>query len=201
MARRGATLCHRKLDTSLPQCPANKPLHNDATRDSQMRFRMVIELLAALILTFAALLAISQMAKAANIEIRGAYARATLGAAKTAAVYMTVVNLGGEADRLRTAATDVASSAHLHRHVFDGDIARMEEIACLAIPPGSAVELAPGGLHVMLIGLSAPLREGDELSLRLKFDRAGEVVVAVPVKSMTAEISGHGSQAKLEPCH
>jgi copper(I)-binding protein len=166
-----------------------------------MRFRMVIELLAALFLTFAALLAISQMAKAADIEIRGAYARASLGGAKTAAVYMTLANAGEEADRLRGATTDVASRAALHRHVFDGDIARMEEIACLTIPPRSAVEFAPDGLHVMLTGLSAPLRDGDELSLRLKFDRAGEVAISVPVRTMTAGTAGHGSHAKLEPCH
>ncbi|HEY7765948.1 MAG TPA: copper chaperone PCu(A)C [Aestuariivirgaceae bacterium] len=166
-----------------------------------MRFRMVIELLAALILTFAALLAISQMAKAADIEVRDAYARASLGGSKTTVVYMTLVNEGEEADHLRAAASDAASHAALHRHVFDGDVARMEEIACLTIPPRSAVEFGPGGLHVMLTGLSAPLRDGDELPLRLKFDRAGEIALTIPVKTLAAETAGHGSHAKLEPCH
>lgn len=148
-----------------------------------MRLRTLIELLAALLLTFAALLAISQMAKANGIEILAPYARATIGSAKTGVVYLKLVNRTPQADRLRAVSTDVAAHAALHVHAMTNDVMTMDEIACLELVPGAEVEFAPGGLHVMLIGLSGPLREGDNFPLRFTFDRAGAISVDVPVKS------------------
>ena len=76
-----------------------------------MRLRTQIELLAALILTLAALVAISKMAKATGMPVENAAARATIGEAKTGAVYLTLNNAESEADRLRPAATDAARHA------------------------------------------------------------------------------------------
>ena len=149
-----------------------------------MRLRTLIELLAALVLTFAALLAISQMAKANGIDILEPYARATIGSAKTGVVYLRLANRTAEADRLRAVSTDISDRAALHVHVMKNDVMSMEEIACLELAAGAEVELAPGGLHVMLIGLSRALRQGDRFPLRFTFDRAGEISVDVPVKSL-----------------
>lgn len=142
-----------------------------------MRLRMLIELLAALLLTFAALLAISQMAKANGIEVLEPYARATIGSTKTGVVYLKLVNRTADADRLRALSTDIADRAALHVHGMKNDVVTMDEIACLEIAGGAEIEFAPGGLHVMLIGLSQPMHEGDTFPLRLTFDRDRKSVV------------------------
>jgi copper(I)-binding protein len=165
-----------------------------------MRLRTFIELLAALLLTFAALLAISQMAKADGIEIVDPYARATIGSAKTGVAYLKLVNRTGEADRLRTISTDVAEHAALHVHAMKDDVMVMDEISCLELAPGTEIEFAPGGLHVMLTGLSKPLREGDHFPLHFTFDRAGEVSIDVPVRSLVeGALNAHG-RPELKLC-
>jgi periplasmic copper chaperone A len=147
-----------------------------------MRLRTVIELAAALLLTFAALVAISQMARAGSLEIEGAYARATIGMAKTGAVYLSVVNNGRSPERLRGATTPVAKQAQLHLHAMKGDVMTMAHVKCLVIPAGGRITMAPGGLHIMLIGLASPLTEGQRFPLRLSVDGAGDIVVDVAVK-------------------
>jgi copper(I)-binding protein len=164
-----------------------------------MRLRTVIELLAALILTFAAIAAISQMAKASGIRVDGAYARASLGAGGAGAIYLTLRNEGSDPDRLRSASADVAGRAELHRHEMRHQVMSMRKVACLVVPAGGTVELAPGGMHVMLLDMRSPLVEGSQLLLRLVFDRAGEISVQVPVKSSIAAENANAGQ-KLELC-
>jgi periplasmic copper chaperone A len=163
-----------------------------------MRLRTVIELAAALLLTFAALVAISQMARAGSLEIEGAYARATIGMAKTGAVYLSVVNNGRSPERLRGATAPVAKQAQLHLHAMKGDIMTTAQVKCLVIPAGGRITMAPGGLHIMLIGLASPLTEGQRFPLRLSFDGAGDIVVDVAVKG-AGDLS-LASDVKLEFC-
>jgi copper(I)-binding protein len=165
-----------------------------------MRLRTLIELAAALLLTFAALLAISQMARAESIRIEGAYARATPGMAKTGAVYLTVTNNGSSPDRLRGATTMVAEHAQLHAHAMKGEIMTMAPVQCLVIPAGRRTTMAPGGLHIMLTGLASPLKEGQRFPLRLRFDTAGEIGVDVAVKALGAGSPSRSDDAELELC-
>jgi copper(I)-binding protein len=164
-----------------------------------MRLRTVIELLAALILTFAAIAAISQMAKASDIRIEGAYARASLGAGGAGAIYLTLRNEGSTPDRLRSASADIAGRAELHLHEMHDQVMKMRKVACLVVPAGGKVELAPGGAHMMLLDMRGPLVEGSEFLLRLVFDNAGEISVPVPVKSLVAAENA-GAGQKLELC-
>jgi copper(I)-binding protein len=166
-----------------------------------MRLRTLIEILAALSLTFAALIAISQMAKASGIRVENPYARASVGQARTGIVYLTVVNEAAEADRLRSASADVAARAELHLHAMKNDVMTMKSIPCLVVPPGSRISLAPGGLHVMLLDLSSPLQEGSRFPLRLNFEQAGIVVVDVPVKSIAAGSDESHPPQHLEFCN
>jgi periplasmic copper chaperone A len=165
-----------------------------------MRLRTVIELAAALLLTFAALVAISQMARADSLRIEGAYARATIGMAKTGAVYLTVVNDGNSPERLRGATTAVAEHAQLHLHAMKGDVMTMAHVECLIIPAGGRITMAPGGLHIMLAGLASPLNEGQQFPLHLSFDGAGDTVVDVAVKGSGAGDLSLTSDVGLEFC-
>ncbi len=129
-----------------------------------------------------------------------AYARATIAAVKTGAVYMLITNSGG-ADRLRAAATPAAARAELHRHTEENGVMSMTAVKCLVIPAGETVAFEPGSLHVMLFGVTSPLLEGSEIALTLRFDEAGEVTVQVPVRGIAAGAGegGRGSH-RVEIC-
>lgn len=126
--------------------------------------------------------------KAGSLEIGHPWARATVPGMRAGAAFLTVANHDGvAADRLVAARTPAADKAELHEHVRDGDVMRMRPVAGgIEIPPGATVALAPGGLHIMLIGLKAPLAAGSRVPLTLVFERAGEVAVELAVGPLSA---------------
>lgn len=101
--------------------------------------------------------------------------------ATNSAVYMTLRNQGKVADRLLGGHTPAAAGVEVHRSRLVGDVMRMERLEGLDLPPGSAVELAPGGVHLMLLGISRSLEVGGELELTLSFQRSQDLVLTVPV--------------------
>ena len=121
-------------------------------------------------------------AAAGGLAIDGAWARASIGGSKVSAVYLSIINRGDAGDRLVGAAAERAGHAMLHRSVVEDGVARMRHVEALAIPPGTSVQLAPGGLHVMLTGVSPPLEVGEEVTVTLTFEEAGEVVATAPVR-------------------
>ena len=76
--------------------------------------------------------------------------------------------------------------AELHEHAMAGMVMKMRPLAGLAIPAGQTVALAPGGMHIMLVGLKAPLREGQSFPLTLTFAKAGPQTVTVMVGKVGA---------------
>ena len=102
--------------------------------------------------------------------------------AKSAAGYLEIVNAGGAADRLLGVETAIAKRAMLHAtdHGADG-VARMIHLDAIDIPADGTVLLEPGGLHIMLMGLTGPLTEGDMIPATLVFERAGRVAIEFSV--------------------
>lgn len=102
--------------------------------------------------------------------------------AKSAAGYLEIVNAGDAADRLLGVETAIAKRAMLHAtdHGADG-VARMIHLDAIDIPAGGTVLLEPGGLHIMLMGLTGPLTEGDMIPATLVFERAGRVEIEFSV--------------------
>ena len=74
----------------------------------------------------------------------------------------------------------------LHTHLHDNGVMRMHQVPESVIPAQQKVALQPGGLHIMLIDLKAPLKVGDTVPLTLRFETAGSVQLDVPVKAVTA---------------
>ena len=135
-------------------------------------------------LMFAAplLLALSAPAWASDIMVMGAQAPASLTpVAKTAAVYMVIMNHGTEADVLQSASAGVSEKAAAHQTQNDKGIMKMREVEGLEIKPNDMVTFAPGGYHIMLTGLKAPLKAGGSFPLVLHFKTAGDVSVDVKV--------------------
>lgn len=115
-----------------------------------------------------------------RIEVQDPWARAAL-AGRTGAAYMTLVNPTDTPDRLLAAAAEVAESVELHANLHEGGVMRMRPVAAIEVHPGEPAVLAPGGLHIMLIGLRRDLKRGEAIRLTLTFEKAGQVEVEVPV--------------------
>jgi periplasmic copper chaperone A len=122
-------------------------------------------------------------AHAGDIAVEDPFARASAGPVKVGAAFMIVKNSGAAADALVAAESPVAARAELHTHIKDGDVMRMRQVSSIDVPAGGTVSLQPGGLHIMLIDLKEPLRQGETFPLTLTFAKAGTVAVYVPVKS------------------
>lgn len=116
-----------------------------------------------------------------NLVISGAFSRATPKMAMTGIGYATISSLG-EADRLIGFTSPACERPELHTHINDGGIMRMREVEGIDVPAGGEVRLEPGGLHMMLIGLTQQLVEGESISATLIFEKAGEVPVTLEIK-------------------
>ncbi len=126
--------------------------------------------------------------KQAGILIVHPYSRVSAG--KTGAAYLSIENQGREADRLTGVASPAAEAAEIHEMKMDGAIMRMRQLPGIDLPAGGKTALEPGGNHIMLIGLKAPLKEGDKFPLTLTFAKAGKVEVEVIVQKLGAP-AGH----------
>lgn len=131
-----------------------------------------------------------QMAATATVGelgIEGAVARASIGNAPTSAVYMTITTSGGP-DSLIAAASPAAQAVELHASLEEGGVSKMQRLDAVPVAADAPARLEPGGYHIMLIGLAAPLDEGATVPLTLTFEKAGEVTLDVPV---TKDVAGH----------
>ena len=120
--------------------------------------------------------------KLGAISIGHPYARATAPGQPTGGAYLRLVNKGPD-ERLLSASSAIAERVELHSMKMEGDVMRMREVGTLDLPSGQTIDLKPGGLHLMLTGLKAPLKSGDRFPLTLKFEKGGEVVVTVNVET------------------
>jgi periplasmic copper chaperone A len=139
-----------------------------------------------------AALACARAAGAAEppIQIVDPWARATPPGVENGAVYCKIVNHGG-ADRLVASRSSAAHGVEIHASVAENGVVEMRRVEALPIGAGAAVELAPGGTHVMLVGLAAPLAAGATVELTLVFATAGEIAVQVPVVDARAPPAAH----------
>jgi copper(I)-binding protein len=127
------------------------------------------------------LLATAAVAQDAAPTVGTPWARATAGAGTTGAAYLTLT-AHGTADRLTGASTPIAGMAELHRTQDDHGIMQMRPVDGLPLAPETAETLAPGGIHLMLMELKHPLKQGDSFPLTLTFEHAPPQTVQVQVK-------------------
>jgi copper(I)-binding protein len=132
----------------------------------------------------------SPAARAGDITIETPWTRAA-GANANGAGFMTLRNSGTAPDRLVSAASPVARVVELHTHIREGEVMRMRPVPDIPIPPGQTVRLQPGGLHVMLIGLTRPLERGQQVPVTLRFETGGEVTVMLEVQAAGARGHAH----------
>ncbi len=139
-------------------------------------------------------------ALAQSVQVEGAWARATVAGQQASGAFMTLSAPQGAT--LEGVSSPAAAVAELHEMAMQGDVMRMRPVATIALPAGQPVELKPGGLHVMLMGLKAPLVAGSTLPLTLRVRDAkgvqASVELHVPVRALNAPAAagGHGAHGR-----
>ena len=124
---------------------------------------------------FAALLMMGQPVPASVIMFGPLQFRATVGSMPSSAAYVSIMNHGKMADRLVGATSNLARKTELHKMEMDHGVMRMRQVeGGIDLPAGKTIRLSPGGYHVMLIGLNAPLTANSIFEITLVFQNAGE---------------------------
>jgi copper(I)-binding protein len=118
----------------------------------------------------------------ATLEIREPWLRPSPPGVPVGAGYLTIINRGTAADELLGVATPRASMVQIHETRMEQGVMRMRELERLTIGAGVQIALAPGGAHLMLMGLNEPLRVGEKVPLTLRFARSGEKTVIFEVR-------------------
>ena len=124
---------------------------------------------------FMSLMALSP-AMASDLMFGALQFRATIGSMPSSAAYLSITNHGGAADRLLAVESSLARKTELHTMDVTNGVMKMRQIdGGIAIPAGKTIQLAPGGFHVMLIGLKAALNADENYQVTFKFEKAGKV--------------------------
>jgi len=100
----------------------------------------------------------------------------------TGAVFMKLVNHGGEADRLVGAESAVATTVELHQSTLTDGVMKMSPVPDIPIPANGEVVLKPGDYHLMLLGLTRDLNVGDEFDVTLRFEKSQPLLLQVAVR-------------------
>jgi copper(I)-binding protein len=121
-----------------------------------------------------------------DIVITNAYVRAVPPNLSNSASFMQITNRSSKTISLLSVDSNVAKNVELHEHVMNNGMMKMQQIQSIKIPANSTVELKPGGLHVMLIGLNKKLVEGEKVeSFTFNFsDKTSITVDNILVKSV-----------------
>lgn len=125
----------------------------------------------------------------AQLRIENAWAAPTPGGVEVSAGYLTITNPTNAEDALIGVSSPRAARAEVHEMTMEGGVMQMRAVARLPIAAGQTVTLAPGGRHLMFFDVTQPFAESETIPVRLRFERAGDVDVSLPVRRQTQ--SGH----------
>ena len=137
---------------------------------------------------FGLLLALAAAPALAQVAVADAWVRGTVPAQKATGAFMQLTSPTETA--LVAASSPAAKVVEIHEMKMEGGMMRMKAVDRIALPAGKPVALSPGGYHVMLMDLAAPLKEGDTVTVTLTFaDKDGRKTtqdVKAPVRALTA---------------
>ncbi len=155
--------------------------------------RAIWQATAALALTFFSVASFAHEYAKGGIFIAHPWARPSLAAHVPAAVYLDIVNKGGEGDRLLSARTDRAEHVELHvSQTGEDGVVRMKLLKDgVPAPAGETVSMETGAYHIMLIGLDAKLQAKESFPLTLTFEKAGDIEVEVKIEDRQPETAEH----------
>jgi periplasmic copper chaperone A len=123
---------------------------------------------------------------ASGIEVSNTWMRPAMKDGN-GAVYFLLQNHSAGRYELTGVTSDAAQAVEMHESSMEGDVMKMQQVTSIPIPGKASIEFAPGGLHVMLIGLNEDLQVGDEIQVTLHFTEHEDILVTVPVQEMEGE--------------
>jgi periplasmic copper chaperone A len=130
----------------------------------------------------------AQEVKAGDLVITQAWSRATPNGAKIGGGFLTIENNGSAPDRLIGGSGEVSARVEVHEMAMNNGVMTMRPLDNgLVIDPGKTVKLAPGGYHLMMFDLKAPLKQGDKVPITLEFEKAGKVKLSFDVQGVGAQ--------------
>jgi len=118
--------------------------------------------------------------RSADIEVNSAWARPTVAGQMGTGAFMHLTSKEGA--RLLGASSDVAGVVEIHEMAMQGNVMQMRAIRSLDLPPGSTIELKPGGHHMMLMDLKRPLATGEKIKVELRLETRDKKLVTQPVE-------------------
>ncbi|MEJ0006124.1 MAG: copper chaperone PCu(A)C [Steroidobacteraceae bacterium] len=121
-----------------------------------------------------------------NLLVAGAWIRQPPPGTDVAAVYLSMENIGTRAVRLTGVESPVAAMAMLHESKESGGQSQMRELTSVSLAPGASIAFSPGGKHIMLHGLTHPLKAGERVALVLVFAGGLKVHVTAVVRPLGA---------------
>jgi periplasmic copper chaperone A len=124
----------------------------------------------------------------AGIQVEHAWSRA-MPAGATGVVYLTITDRGAP-NALTGASSPVAAMAELHQTINDNGVMKMRPVARLPVAQGKPATLAPGGYHIMLMGLKQALVAGSSFPVTLTFAEGGQLTAMVMVQKPGATMPG-----------
>lgn len=149
------------------------------------------KLLAGLIIT-----GLAASASAAGIQVKDAWARATVEGMHMSGAFMTIRNDNAKKDFLIGGSSEVAERVEVHTHINDNGVMRMREVkGGIPLAAKADTQLKPGSYHIMFMGLKRPLKDGETVPVTLKFKNGKPQTVDIPVKTApmpTADTHHHG---------
>ena len=128
----------------------------------------------------------AQTVKVDAVSVSDAYTRATVPGQQVAGGFLKIENKGNTPDQLVSASSPVAGEVQLHEMAMEGNVMKMRQVKDIAVPANGAVELKPGGYHLMFLNLKGPFVAGETVPVKLKFAKAGDVEVKFPVNAAGA---------------
>lgn len=139
----------------------------------------------------AALLALITAPAMAELTVKDAWVRATVPQQKATGAFMQIT--APRAARLVEASSPVAGVTEIHEMTMDKDIMRMRAIPGIDLPAGKTVELKPGGYHVMLMDLKAPITEGQDVPVTLVIEGADKKRETIVIKATARALGASGA--------
>ena len=130
-----------------------------------------------------------------DISLARPQIRASIGNAPNTAAYVAIRNRGSRPDQLVSASCTCAARVEIHTQQTQDGVARMVRVPAVTVPASGEAVLAPGGAHLMLFGLKRPVRDGEDQTLTLVFQRAGAVTTrfraTARVEASAGDQGGH----------
>ena len=134
-------------------------------------------------------------APSAMVEVKDAWVRSTVPGQKGTGAFMKITAKDGV--RLVGVSSPAAGVGEMHEMKMEGDIMKMRALSSLDLPAGKAIELKPGGYHIMLMDLKQPMVKDSKVPLTLLFKDAkgveSKLELSVPVSSVAPGVSGSGA--------